>query len=54
MHRRQTIFDESGRGDTTFDDSNLAHTLRDMAFDGAVLQRNGLNEVFQSNRQIAS
>jgi hypothetical protein len=30
-------FDESGRGDTTFDDSNLAHALRDMAFDGAVL-----------------
>ena len=39
-------FDESGRDDTTFEDSNLAHALRDMVFDGAVLQKNGLNEVF--------
>jgi hypothetical protein len=30
-------FDESGRNDTTFEDSNLAHALRDMVFDGAVL-----------------
>lgn len=30
-------FDESGRDDTTFEDSNLAHAVRDMAFDGAVL-----------------